>query len=230
MSDCYINCANMRDCFFCGLSPSITDFIDNCKTIIKYKKGDIVSVSGQEADGIYCIQSGKVKTVRKDPNGKDAIISIKAQGELIGHHHLFQGSYYLATVTALEDTLVYFIQKNCVMKALEQFPQLAVQFLKHLSQELSYYEIKITSLVSKNVKSRLAELLTQMGAKYGTQLHEGLRIDLRLTREEIASIIGTVNETVTRFITEFKDCGFIKEEEKVLYIVKPEKLKEIASL
>ncbi len=224
-----INCTSKKNGFFCGLDITISQKIDKEKAPKSLKKGEVLFVDGQEADGVYCIQAGKVKVVRKDPNGKDAIIRIKGQGDMVGHYHLFQSQKFIATATALEDSHVCFIDKKFLLKTVEEEPELAMRFINHLSNELKNSYLKITSLVSKNVKSRLADLLLQIGSNHGTQLHEGLRIDVKLTREEMASLIGTVNETVTRFLTEFKDCRIIEEKEKTLYILKPEKLKEIAN-
>lgn len=229
MSICCTNCTTKKEGFFCSLSPAITSIINSNKKTKKFKKGEIIYLEGQVGEGIYCIQTGKIKMVRKDGNGKDAIINIQGHGELVGHLHLFQSDHYIATATAIEDCQACFIERAVITKAIEDHSELAIHFIKHLSQELSNYDFKLTSFVSKNVKSRLADLLLQMGIKFGTQLHEGLRIDVKLTREELASIIGTVNETVTRFMTEFKDCGYIMEKEKTLYILQPGKLKEIAN-
>lgn len=221
-------CTVKKDGFFCGLNPNIVQKIIQNKKIKEYKKGEILFIAGQKAEGIYCIQSGKVKKVIKDPNGKDAIINIKGHGDLVGHYHLFNGENFIASAIALEDTTVCLIEDDFMMDMIQKEPSLAIHFIKHLSEELNSFDFKISSLVSKNVKSRLADLLIQMSTTYGTQQHKGIRLDVRLTREEIASLIGTANETVTRFITEFKECGIIEEREKILYIVKPEKLIEIS--
>ena len=223
------NCISKKNGFFCGLDPAIIEKIVNHKIDKRLKKGEVLYVAGQPADGIYCIQSGKVKIVRKEPNGKDAMIHINGQGDMAGHYHLFQSENYIATATALEDSNLCYIKKDFLMKTIEEHPELALQFLKYLSQELKSSDLRLTSFISKNVKSRLADLLIQMSEKYGTPFHESIRIDVRLTREEIASLAGTVNETVTRFMTEFKDCGYIEEKEKILYILRPDKLKEISN-
>ena len=227
-TDC-INCKSKKSGFFCGLDSDIVEKIVDHKVDKKLKKGEVLYVAGQQGEGIYCIQSGKIKIVRKEPNGKDAMIHINGQGDMAGHYHLFQSENYVATATALEDTNLCYIKKDFLMKTIEEHPALALQFLKYLSQELKSSDLRLTSFISKNVKSRLADLLIQMSAKYGTQLHERIRIDVRLTREEIASLAGTVNETVTRFMTEFKECGFVEEKDKILYILQPEKLKEISN-
>jgi len=224
-----INCTSKKNGFFCGLDSTIIEKIVQHKVDKRLKKGEVLYVAGQQGEGIYCIQSGKIKIVRKEPNGKDAMIHINGQGEMAGHYHLFQSENYIATATALEDSHLCYIKKDFLIKTIQEHPSLALQFLKYLSQELKSSDLRLTSFISKNVKSRLADLLIQMSHKYGTQLHEAIRIDVRLTREELASLTGTVNETVTRFMTEFKDSGLIEEKEKTLYIIKPEKLEEISN-
>lgn len=82
--------------------------------------------------------------------------------------------------------------------------------------------------MNKNIRERLAELLLTLSESYGEVNEDRIKLEIRLTREEMASMIGTVNETVTRFITEFKSDGIIEEEDKVIYITNQEKLMKVA--
>jgi CRP-like cAMP-binding protein len=91
-------------------------------------------------------------------------------------------------------------------------------------------EKKLTSLHQKNVRERLAELIISLKATHSVKVGNRWRIDLKLTREEMATMIGTANETVIRFMTEFKDAGIIEQEGKVIYVIDEEKLLDWANL
>lgn len=91
-------------------------------------------------------------------------------------------------------------------------------------------EARSTSMVQKNVCERLAELLLSLMKAYGVQEEGRWRLNIKLTREEIASIIGTANETVIRFISDFKHEGLIEQEGKTLYILDEKRLLQFANL
>lgn len=91
-------------------------------------------------------------------------------------------------------------------------------------------ENKLTSLHQKNVRERLAELLLSLKTTHGVKENGRWKIDLKLTREEMATMIGTANETLIRFMTEFKDAGIIEQEGKVIYIVNEEELLNWANI
>ena len=91
-------------------------------------------------------------------------------------------------------------------------------------------ENKLTSLHQKNVRERLAELLLSLKATHGVKEKDRWRLDLKLTREEMATMIGTANETLIRFMTEFKDAGIIEQEGKVIFIKDEDELLNWANI
>ena len=91
-------------------------------------------------------------------------------------------------------------------------------------------EARSASLSQKNVRERLAELFLMLNKSYGVQELNRTKLDIKLTREEIASMVGTANETVIRFISEFKDEGLIEQDGKTIYILDEKKLLEYANL
>ncbi|MCM2349330.1 MAG: Crp/Fnr family transcriptional regulator [Bacteriovoracaceae bacterium] len=184
-------------------------------------------MEGKPVDGLYCIQSGKVKVI-KNIDGRDAIVRISSSGDLLGHYGLFTTNKHFSTVTALEDVQLCFLDKKLVSQLMQKHPDISSLFIKKLCHEMSSTKTKLSSIMNKNIRERLAELLLTLSESYGEANEDRIKLEIRLTREEMASMIGTVNETVTRFITEFKSDGLIEEEDKVIYITNQEKLRKVA--
>jgi CRP-like cAMP-binding protein len=109
-------------------------------------------------------------------------------------------------------------------------PTVTLQIMKKMSQEISASENRNAAMSQKNVRERLAELLLELKQSYGINENGRYRLDIRLTREEIASMVGTANETIIRFISEFKDEGLIQQEGKVIYLVDEKRLMQTANM
>jgi CRP-like cAMP-binding protein len=130
----------------------------------------------------------------------------------------------------MEDTEVCFIDKKFILKVIANNPCVALSLINKLSRDMGVAEKKLTSFHQKNVRERLAELILALKASHGIKIGDRWRIDLKLTREEMATMIGTANETVIRFMTEFKEAGIIEQEGKVLYVINEEELLNWANL
>jgi CRP-like cAMP-binding protein len=223
-------CSSKSEGIFCNLSLDQLDEVSHQKVINTYKKGQTLFVQGNHPFGIYCISKGNIKLTKIGIDGKETIVRIVHGGDILGHRSLFTDDNYSATATAMEDTEVCFIDKKFILKVIEKSPSVALNIINKLSRDMGIAEKKLTSLHQKNVRERLAELLLALKATHGVKIDNRWRIDLKLTREEMATMIGTANETVIRFMTEFKDAGIIEQEGKVLYILNEEELLEWANI
>lgn len=225
------HCPSNKEGIFCNLDlPQLGD-IDQHKITNKYKKGQTLFVQGSHPYGLYCISSGNIKLTCTGVDGKESIVRIVPPGDILGHRSLFTDEDYGKTATAMEDSEVCFIDKKYILSVIEKNPSIALNIISKLSRDMGKAESKFTSLHQKNVRERLAELLLSLKASYGKKEADGRwRIDLKLTREEMATMIGTANETLIRFITEFKEEGLIAQEGKVIYILNEEELLNWANI
>lgn len=224
------NCQSRGKGIFCDLEHASLDEVSKNKVMNTYKKGQVIFYQGNPAFGLYCINSGKIKITKTGNDGKESIVRLATGGDVLGHRSLFSNENYSATATALEDTAICFLDKKFIFKAIQEQPTIAMNIIQKLSREMGSAEAKSANMFQKNVRERLAELLLTLGQSYGVKENERTRIDIKLTREEIASMIGTASETVIRFMTEFKDEGLIEQEGKVIYITDEEGLLGLANL
>lgn len=195
-----------------------------------YKRGHTLFHQGNPPFGLFCVNSGKIKISKVGNEGKEAIIRIAHEGDVLGHRSLFSEEPYNATATIIEDAAICFIDKKFIYKALQTHPSIAIELIQKLSREMGAAESMTVSMSQKNVRERLAELFLMLNQSYGIQENSRIRLDIKLTRDEMASMIGTASETVIRFISEFKEEGIIEQEGKTIFIKDKEKLIAFANI
>jgi len=225
------NCPSLTKGVFCSLGEQELSQLSQNKVSNVYKKGQTLFVQGNHPFGLYCISTGNIKVTKIGSDGKESIVRIASGGDVLGHRSLFTDQYYMATATALEDTKVCFLDKKYILKVIQEQPSVSMKVIEKLSTDMGAAESKLSSLHQKNVRERLAELLLLLKESHGEKLEDGrIKINIKLTREEMATMIGTANETLIRFISEFREAKLIEQEGKVIFITNEEELLEWANL
>jgi len=225
------NCPSKGQGVFCDLENPELDELSQHKVTNLYKKGQTLFVQGNHPFGLYCINSGNIKVTKTGPDGKESIVRVVKGGDVLGHRSLFTSDYYTATATAIEDTKVCFIDKKYILKMMQEQPSVSLHIINKLSRDMGAAENKVSSFHQKNVRERLAELLLLLKESHGEKLEESkYKLNIKLTREEMATMIGTANETLIRFISEFKDEGLIEQQGKTIIISNEERLIDWANL
>ena len=126
----------------------------------------------------------------------------------------------------MEDTRACFIDKSFIIGLIKDEPSVALKVIEKLSKDMGAAEHRLNSMHTRNVRERLAELLLLLKESHGVVEGNRIKIDLRLTREEMSTMIGTAPETLIRFISEFKEAGLIEQEGKTIFVTNESKLLE----
>ncbi len=218
-------CQNYKDTVFKNLTLSEMDKLSSSKKIISFKKGEVIIEEGQNPKGVYCIKSGKLKLFTRGFNGKEQILRIIKEGDIIGYRSLLSEQSFSASAVALEDIITCFIPEIYFKKILNQNHLLNGGMMKVAMQELGVAGKQITSLAQKTVRERLAYEIILLENKLGTDKNGFINISL--TRTEIANIIGTATESVIRLISEFKNDNLIEVEGRKLKILNKDQLNKI---
>ncbi len=195
-------CGSRDKSVFCGLSNVEVSELDKEKGCNIYDKGQVIFHEGNRVNGIYCINKGKIKIFQLGSEGKEQIIRFAKEGDIIGYRALLSEEPLSASASALEDANVCFIPKHQVIKMIMDNPNFNFKMLKVLSHELGEAAKVITDLAQKPVRERLAETL--LALKDTFDLDDKKTIQVRLSREELANIVGTATESVIRLLSEFK--------------------------
>jgi CRP-like cAMP-binding protein len=225
------NCPSKNQGIFCALEGEELSEVSKHKVTNTYKKGQNLFVQGNHPFGIFCISSGNIKVTQTGNDGKESIIRIVKGGDILGHRSLFTNQFYKATATAMEDTRACFLDKSFIMKTIEKNPSVSLSIIEKLSRDMGSAEQHSSSLHQRNVRERLAELLLLLKESHGEEIKPGHhKINLKLTREEMATMVGTASETLIRYISEFKSAGLIEQDGKMIIITNEEELVDWANL
>jgi CRP/FNR family transcriptional regulator len=139
------------------------------------------------------------------------------------------GDRYSASAVALEDTQICFIPKELFIHVLKFDQGLAFEMMKLLSDELHRAEVKLTHLAQKPIRERLAETLLFIKETYGFET-DGITLNVRLSREEIANLVGTATESAIRLLSELKKDGIVELDGKKIKILRLPQLIKTANL
>jgi CRP/FNR family transcriptional regulator len=169
-----------------------------------FKKGQTIFSEYSFPNGVYCIHEGKVKVVHIGNDGKEQIVRLLINGSLLGYRALLSETQYTASAVAIEDSKICFIPKATFLNALKTNASLSMQLIKLLAAELGHAEQTITDIAQKPVRERMAEALLLLKEKYGLEA-DGATINVTLSREDIASLVGTVTETAIRLLAHYKN-------------------------
>jgi CRP/FNR family transcriptional regulator, cyclic AMP receptor protein len=191
--------------FFCDLDKPALDSLEQIKYASAYPQGAMLFVEGQSARGIYIVCTGRVKLSTTSRDGKTLILRIAQAGEVLGLHATVSGKPYELTAETLQPCQLDFVKRDDFLKFLQNHSDACLNAAQHLSQNCqSAYEMIRSLGLSHSVSEKLARLLLEW-AEDGDPTKDGIRIKVSLTHEEIAQLIGTSRETVTRVLSEFRD-------------------------
>lgn len=223
-------CDHLKESLFQGLDPEDLNRINLHKTCIQYKKGQNIFYEGTRPTGLYCMNGGKVKVFKNNIQGKEYIVYLAKPGDFLGYRSLLSEEFYGATATVLEDAKICFIPKENFFEVLQKNPVFMRKVVKAVCHEMGIMEERMAELAHKSVRERLAANLIMLKETYGMEGEGSVLIDLALSREDMASIVGTATETVIRLLSEFKADGLITFEGKKIRVLDAKKLAKQADL
>jgi CRP-like cAMP-binding protein len=222
------HCSQRFNSVFCKSENDAIKEIESLKICSTYKKGEIIFKEGSFAGGVYCINAGKIKLAMMGDEGKEQIVRMAKPGDIIGYKALLSGDRYSSTATAIEDCNICFIPREIFLVILKKDAALSFEMMRLLSNELKRAEEKITNLAQKPVRERMAETILFLKETYG--LDSENHVNITLTREEIANLVGTATETAIRLLSEFNKDHIIELSGKKIKILDKDKLTKTANL
>jgi len=213
---------------FSDLTDEQVRDLESSKTCAFFKKGQIIFHEGNRPNGVYCVRNGKVKVSRLGVDGKEQIIRFVKGGDLIGYRSLLSGENLSATVSTLEETHACFVPSRILLEAISSNPKFSLELMKRACHELGEASKLITNLAQKSVRERIAEVLLIIRTTFGED-REGF-LDLQLTREELANMVGTATESVIRLLSEFKTDDLIELSGRKIKVLEPGELARIGKV
>jgi CRP/FNR family transcriptional regulator, polysaccharide utilization system transcription regulator len=225
------NCKVFSKSFFSRLGKEDVAELIEKKSCLSYKKNQPIFTAGTRPNGIYCLNSGKLKIFKTGAYGKEQIIRFALPGELFGIRSLMSDKNYTSTAVTIEDSVVCFISKQDFMELLIKYPQITASIISSLSEMLEESNNKITSLAQKPIRERLAEALVTLDKLFVPEENsESTNTVISLSRQDMANLVGTATETIIRLLSEFKSDNLISIKGRKITILDVKGLHRIANL
>lgn len=212
-----------------NLPPEELDRLTENMSTQVYNKGEIIFREGAFATGIFFIKEGKAKKYKVDKDGREQIIYVANTGEILGYHALLAEERYFDSAAVLEDSEIGFIPKEDFFEVLENSKILPQRLLKTLSHEFFVLANSIALFAQRSVRERFAMQLVLMREKYKENFTPGMDVEINMSREDLASLVGTARENILRILKDFKEEGILETKGRKIIIKDINKLLRVTN-
>ena len=221
-------CALETGSIFKHLTSEEVDRINFEKEFRTYKRGEILYREGSRISGFYCIHSGIIKVFKTGFDGKEQIIRFAKSGEIIAYRSVLSNEAACTSAKVIEDCWVCFIPAEILISFVKSNSDFAYELLKLACEELGEANSFITDIAQKTVRERLAEVLLLLVHNFGLDSQNYLQMSL--TSEELANIVGTATESVIRLLSEFKADRLVELNGRKIRILNRKGLEKISNV
>lgn len=205
---------------FQGLPEEQINIILNMALEKYFARGETIFFEGDEAKGFYIVGSGQVKVFKMSPLGKEHILHIFGPGEPIGEVPVFHSNPFPASAEALIKSSLLYFRRSEFVELIREHPSISLNMLALLSMRLRQFTEQIENLSLKEVPARLANYLIYVSREQG-----GVdSIQLAVSKGQLASLLGTIPETLSRIFGKMSDEGIICVEGRTIRILDREAL------
>ncbi|MDP2278797.1 MAG: Crp/Fnr family transcriptional regulator [Nitrospirota bacterium] len=196
---------------------------------VAFKKKEIIFSEGDSSDWLYIVTQGKVKITKLSQNGREIILEIIPPMDFFGGVAVMRGFPYPANAVAMDDTEVLKISRSNLMRILDRFPNLMYCMAMNIGDRIKGSHEALKNIAVEKVESRIASLLIKLADKAGSKTDNTVAIDMKLTKQDIADMVGTTVETSIRTMSKFKKLGIVSEKGGKIAIKDLTKLKSLCS-
>lgn len=199
-------------------------------TEARYGRGDLIFREGDPTEYFHIVKEGTVKCVKSTPDGKECTMKVLMPGDLFCcDAAVFDGACHPGTAQPIGDVSILRIRKQAYLDLLRRNPEAAIEVIRYLGKRLSEVQEKAKILALDRADQRLASLLIDLATRNGVKDARGIRLPFRLTRQDMANMIGATTETAIRVMGQFKRGRLVSGTAKSLTILDLPRLKRVAS-
>ena len=179
----------------------------------KFRKKEVIFSEGDPSDWLYVVIKGKVKITKLSQNGREIILEIISPMDFFGGVAVMRGFPYPANAVAMDDAELLKISRSNLMRILDRFPNLMYCMAMNIGDRIKGSHEALKNIAVEKVESRIASMLIKLADKAGSEpLGDGsVTIDMKLTKQDIAEMVGTTVETSIRTMSKFKKLGIVSE-------------------
>jgi CRP/FNR family transcriptional regulator len=226
-----VDCTVRAERLFCNMSQATVASMDSIKFTGVYPKGSLLFVEGEQPRGIFILCSGRAKLTTSSSEGKMLIVKIAEPGEVLGASATILGKPYEVSAETLEPSQLNFIKREDFLRFLNANAEVCMHTAQQLSEKYHAAQREIRSLgLSQTTGEKLAKLMLDWCARDGETTPKGIRLKVLLTHEEIAQMIGTTRETVTRLLSDLKRRKIIDVKGSTVLVLQKNDLENMVSI
>ncbi len=175
----------------------------------KFRKKETIFAEGDSSEWLYIVKKGKVKITKLSQDGKEIILEVLQPDDFFGGIAVVRGFPYPANAVAMEDTEVIKLSRRHLMTIMDRFPTLLHSMAANIGDRIKDSHETLKSIALEKVESRIASLLIKLSDKAGEQVPEGIMITMKLTKQDIAEMVGTTVETSIRTMSKLTKTGLV---------------------
>lgn len=209
---------------FAKLSGDETDEVARHMTRHRFRRGQIVFHQGDPSGRLFVVVSGWVKLTRQSDTGEELLIDVFGPGSIFGEVSIFTNEPRTGTVTAIEPVSMSALSRDSFYKLVLSQPRIALGCLEILAARLRTSDELVQDMSFLDVPARLAKRLLELSEQRGSDTPEGRLIDLRITQEELATMVGTTRESINKTLALFRRQGLLSKQGNRLIIKDAERL------
>jgi CRP/FNR family transcriptional regulator len=197
----------------------------------KFKKKESIFSEGDSSDWLYVVIKGKVKITKLSQSGREIILEIISPMDFFGGVAVMRGFPYPANAVAMDDAEVLKISRSNLMRILDRFPNLMYCMAMNIGDRIKGSHEALKNIAVEKVESRIASMLIKLADKAGSEPlgDDSVAIDMKLTKQDIAEMVGTTVETSIRTMSKLKKLGIVSEKSGKIVIKDLTKLKSLCS-
>jgi len=210
--------AVVDDTLFDGVTGPALMRLDGRFPTVRYTKGELIHTPYDRGDALHVVVAGRVRLYRSAGDGRQFTVAILDDGMVFGRLPELDGPGG-GYACALTDCIVRVLREPDLERVLAEHPRLALNLLRALSTRLSLAEDQVESLAFLGVCARLAAKLLELMDRYGRVTPNGIRIDERFTHMQLAEMIGTSRETLTKVLNELREQSLVDVRERMIWVL-----------
>jgi len=212
---------------FNTLSPEDTKEISRYLVPETYTKKEGVFSEGDPSEWLYIVKKGKVKITKLSNEGKEIILEIVPPNEIFGGIAVARGFPYPANAVAMEETEILKLSRRNLLSIMDRFPDLMYAMAMNIGDRIKDTHETLKNIALEKVESRIASLLIKLSDKAGEKVPEGVAINMKLTKQDIAEMVGTTVETSIRTMSKLTKAGLLTAKSGKIIIRDLEKLESL---
>jgi CRP/FNR family transcriptional regulator/CRP/FNR family cyclic AMP-dependent transcriptional regulator len=174
-----------------------------------FRPGEVIFHRDDPGQVLYMIKEGKVKICIISPDGQEVSLAVLGKGEYFGEFALLDGLPRSSDAVALEKVECYTLQRSDFHNTILKNPKIAILIMEALTKRLRTTDQMVEDLIFLDVYGRVAKKLLELADAHGVKVDDGVRIDVRLTQQELASMVGASRESVNKVLGYFTDKNYI---------------------